>query len=92
MAKPSTVHDAVLTPAGRQQCIDFAQANPDFQNIPQVILTSAFRRTLSTTLLARPQAFERLLPQGKVTILPQLYPRDTGSDRAVLEQTEEYKD
>ncbi|KDN39973.1 hypothetical protein RSAG8_08422, partial [Rhizoctonia solani AG-8 WAC10335] len=97
VADDFSIHDAVLTPAGRQQCIDFAQANPDFQNVPQVILTSAFRRTLSTTLLALPQAFERLLPQGKVVLLPQLqethnYPCDTGSDRAVLEQTEEYKD
>jgi broad specificity phosphatase PhoE len=87
----------VLTPLGRQQCIDFAQANPDFQNVPEVIITSAFRRTLSTTLLAVPQAFQRLQPQGKVILAPALqetheYPCDTGSDRAVLEQTEEFKD
>ncbi|EUC60771.1 histidine phosphatase family containing protein [Rhizoctonia solani AG-3 Rhs1AP] len=97
VANDFSIHDALLTPAGRQQCIDFAQANPDFQNEPQVILTSAFRRTLSTTLLAMPQAFERLMPQGKVILLPQLqethaHPCDTGSDRAVLEQMEEYKD
>ncbi|CAE7149725.1 unnamed protein product [Rhizoctonia solani] len=97
VADDFSIHDAVLTPEGRQQCTDFAQANPDFQNVPEVILTSAFRRTLSTTLLALPQAFERLLPQGKVILLPQLqetheYPSDTGSDRAVLEQIDEYKD
>ncbi|KEP48398.1 putative phosphoglycerate mutase family protein [Rhizoctonia solani 123E] len=44
-----------------------------------------------------PQAFERLMPQGKVILLSQLqethdHPRHTGSDRAVLEQTEEFKD
>lgn len=92
-----SIHDAVLTPLGRQQCIEFAEANPDFQNVPEVILTSAFRRTLSTTLLALPQAFERLAPQGKVILVPQLqethdHPCDTGSDRAVLEATEEFKD
>ncbi|CUA76536.1 hypothetical protein RSOLAG22IIIB_12351 [Rhizoctonia solani] len=97
VAEDYSIPDAVLTPAGRQQCIDFAQANPDFQNVPEVILTSAFRRTLSTTLLAMPQAFERLLPQGKVILLPQLqethaHPCDTGSDREVLEQAEEFKD
>ncbi|KAG8753114.1 hypothetical protein FRC11_007700, partial [Ceratobasidium sp. 423] len=97
VADDYSIHDAVLTPSGRQQCIDFAQANPDFQNVPEVILTSAFRRTLSTTLLAVPRAFERLVPQGKVILLPQLqethdYPSDTGTDRAVLEQIDEFKD
>ncbi|KAH7320419.1 histidine phosphatase superfamily [Rhizoctonia solani] len=97
VADDFSIHDAVLTPLGRDQCIEFARANPDFQNVPQVILTSAFRRTLSTTLLAIPQAFDRLLPQGKIILLPQLqethaYPCDTGSDRVVLEQTEEFKD
>ncbi|KAG9092023.1 hypothetical protein FRC06_000290, partial [Ceratobasidium sp. 370] len=79
-----------------RQCVEFAQADPNFQNIPEVILTSAFRRTLSTTLLALPQAYARLVSQGKVILLPQLqethdYPCDTGSDRAVLEATDEFK-
>jgi len=92
-----SIHDAVLTPLGRQQCADFARVDPYFQNIPEVILTSAFRRTLSTTLLALPKAFERLAPQGKVILLPQLqethdFPCDTGSDREVLEATDEFKD
>jgi broad specificity phosphatase PhoE len=87
----------VLTPLGRQQCVDFAHANPEFQNVPEVILTSAFRRTLSTTLLALPGAFARLAPAGKVVLMPQLqethdFPSDTGSDRAVLEATDEFKD
>ncbi|CAE6444795.1 unnamed protein product [Rhizoctonia solani] len=96
VADDYSIHDAVLTPLGRQQCLDFAQANPDFQNVPDVILTSPFRRTLSTTLLAVPKTFQRLLPQGKILLLPQLqethdYPCDTGSDREVLEQIEEFK-
>ena len=87
----------MLTPLGRQQCVDFARVDPHFQDIPEVILTSAFRRTLSTMLLALPNAFERLAPQGKVLLLPQLQethdlPCDTGSDRAVLEATDEFKD
>ncbi|KAG8695736.1 hypothetical protein FRC08_007589 [Ceratobasidium sp. 394] len=91
-----SIHDAVLTPLGRQQCVEFAQADPNFQNIPEVILTSAFRRTLSTTLLALPQAYARLVSQGKVILLPQLqethdFPCDTGSDRDVLEGTDEFK-
>ncbi|KAG8742232.1 hypothetical protein FRC10_001778 [Ceratobasidium sp. 414] len=55
-----------------------------------------YMQTLSTTLLALPQAYARLVPQGKVVLLPQLqethdYPCDTGSDRAVLEATEEFE-
>ncbi|ELU37266.1 histidine phosphatase superfamily domain-containing protein [Rhizoctonia solani AG-1 IA] len=96
MAKLSIIHDAVLTPYGRQQCVEFAQANPDFQNIPELIIASPFRRTLSTTLLAVPKTFERLSPRG-VILMPQLqethdFPCDTGSDRDVLEQIEEFKD
>ncbi|QRV83092.1 histidine phosphatase family containing protein [Ceratobasidium sp. AG-Ba] len=92
-----SIHDAPLTALGRQQCVDFTQADPSFQNIPEVILTSAFRRTLSTTLLALPEAYARLVGEGKVILLPQLQethdlPCDTGSDRVVLEATEEFKD
>ncbi|KAG8725186.1 hypothetical protein FRC09_006422 [Ceratobasidium sp. 395] len=96
VANDFSIHDANLTSLGRQQCVDFAEFDPSFQNIPEVILTSAFRRTLSTTLLALPQAYTRLVSQGKVILMPQLqethdFPCDTGSDRAVLEATEEFK-
>ncbi|KAB5590610.1 hypothetical protein CTheo_5953 [Ceratobasidium theobromae] len=91
------IHDAVLTPLGRQQCTDFARANTEFQDGLEVIVTSAFRRTLATTLLALPDAYARLAPIGKVVLLPQLqethdYPCDTGSDRAVLESDPEFRD
>jgi broad specificity phosphatase PhoE len=61
----------------------------------ELVLTSPQRRALSTTLLALPDAIERLLPQSRVVLVPQLQeindlPCDRGSDRQVLESTPEY--
>jgi broad specificity phosphatase PhoE len=65
------------------------------QESAELILTSPQRRALSTTLLALPRAVERLLPDSRVILVPQLQEIndvacDRGSDRTVLESTPEY--
>ncbi|KAG9091768.1 hypothetical protein FS749_016298 [Ceratobasidium sp. UAMH 11750] len=70
-------------------------AKPPWQRSAELILTSPQRRALSTTLLALPKAVERLLPESRVLLVPQLQEIndlacDRGSDRATLESTPEY--
>ncbi|KAL5638475.1 hypothetical protein ACGC1H_005233 [Rhizoctonia solani] len=91
------IRDAVLTDLGRSQCVEFSQSplGRSIQESVELILTSPQRRALSTTLLGLPDAVERLLPQSRVILVPQLqeindFPCDRGSDRELLEAMPEY--
>ncbi|KAH7334919.1 hypothetical protein B0J17DRAFT_720456 [Rhizoctonia solani] len=91
------VPDAVLTDLGRLQCVEFSNSplGRSIQDSAELILTSPQRRALSTTLSGLPGAVERLLPQSRVILVPQLQeindlPCDRGSDREFLESTPEY--
>ncbi|CAE6341942.1 unnamed protein product [Rhizoctonia solani] len=91
------ISDALLTPLGRSQCIEFSHSSlgRSIQDSVEVILTSPQRRALSTTLLALPTAVERLLPRSQVILVPEAQeindlPCDRGSDRETLESTPEY--
>lgn len=91
------VPDAALTDLGRSQCVEFRSSplGRAIQDSVEVIMTSPQRRALSTTLLALPEAVERLLPQSRVILVPQLQeindlPCDRGSSREDLEFTPEY--
>ncbi|KAG8696678.1 hypothetical protein FRC09_008322, partial [Ceratobasidium sp. 395] len=92
-----TIPDAVLTNLGRSQCAEFSLTPlaAMVQDSAELILTSPQRRALSTALLALPKALERLLPDSRVLLIPQLQEIndvacDRGSDRIVLESTREY--
>ncbi|KAG8733761.1 hypothetical protein FRC11_002830 [Ceratobasidium sp. 423] len=91
------IPDAVLTDLGRSQCVEFRESTlgHSIQDSVELILTSPQRRALSTTLLGLPDAVERLLPQSRVVLVPQLQeindlPCDRGSDREFLESMPEY--
>ncbi|KAJ1306208.1 hypothetical protein OPQ81_010916 [Rhizoctonia solani] len=91
------IPDAVLTDLGRSQCVDFSSSSlgRSIQDSVELILTSPQRRALSTTILGLPGAVERLLPQSRVILVPELQeindlPCDRGSDREFLESIPEY--
>ncbi|KAF8608209.1 phosphoglycerate mutase-like protein [Ceratobasidium sp. AG-I] len=92
-----SIEDAVLTVQGRFQCAEFSisQLGRTIQESAELVLSSPQRRALSTTLLALPDAVDRLLPESRVILVPQLQeindlPCDRGSDRSTLESTPEY--
>ncbi|EJF63136.1 phosphoglycerate mutase-like protein [Dichomitus squalens LYAD-421 SS1] len=92
-----TIHDAPLTSNGRQQAAALNQSTKDaIQASADLLVTSALRRTLSTTLIGYPILRKRLEAEGKpVIVLPQLQevnnlPCDTGSAREALEADPEF--
>ncbi|RPD62147.1 phosphoglycerate mutase-like protein [Lentinus tigrinus ALCF2SS1-7] len=92
-----SIRDAPLTLRGRQQAAQLHQATKDnVQTIAQLLVTSALRRTLSTTVIGYKELRKRLEAEGKpIIILPQLQevnnlPCDTGSAREVLEADPEF--
>ncbi|KAI0337582.1 phosphoglycerate mutase-like protein [Trametopsis cervina] len=91
------IHDAPLTPLGRQQSLRLYQdTRHTIQKTAELLVTSPLRRPLSTTVIGYADLRRRLEGEGKpVAVLPQLqecnhFPCDTGSPREVLEADPEY--
>ncbi|CAL1714183.1 unnamed protein product [Somion occarium] len=89
--------DAPLTALGRQQSAALHEATKDnIQWTAELLVSSALRRPLSTTVIGYPELRKRLEAEGKnVVVLPQLQecndlPCDTGLPREQLEADPEY--
>ena len=89
-----TILDAPLTALGRKQAASLAPRISDLQKKVDLIVTSALKRTLQTTLLAWGPAVKRLGVQN-VICLPEAqecndFACDTGSAREDLESDPEF--
>jgi len=92
-----SIPDARLTPLGRRQSAHLHEKTKDtIQQSAELLVTSAMRRPLSTTLVGYATLKKRLESEGKpIVILPQLqecndFPCDIGSPREELESDPEY--
>ena len=93
-ANQNTVYDPALTPKGKDQATSAAPHISDLQQSADLIVTSALRRTLQTTLRTWAPAIERL-GRENVICLPEAQecmdlPCDCGSSRAELEADPEF--
>ncbi|KAI5925245.1 histidine phosphatase superfamily [Camillea tinctor] len=89
------IHDAPLTPLGIKQAASLSHQIPSLQASAEVIISSALKRTLQTTLLGWGPAVARLGGPKSVVCLPQAqecndFACDTGSARGVLEADPAY--
>ncbi|MBW0543805.1 hypothetical protein O181_083520 [Austropuccinia psidii MF-1] len=89
--------DAILTPTGRQQCLELNEKTQDtIQESAELLVSSPLRRTLQTTLLGLPRLINRLGGPSSIAVVPQLQengptPADTGSSKEELEKIKEFR-